>query len=117
MTLDDMIKSGRNSERSQKSRGETDLNVEEGPVDHLEVENVLELLLVEVLLVLMPDHQPTPLLSFRKIKDFPWQNGLFEDSLRAAGLSSGFESGAKLYVSNLHNSVTNEDISELFSRD
>ena len=45
----------------------------------------------------------------------PWQNGLFEDSLRAAGLSSVLESGTKLYVSNLDVGVTNEDIRELFS--
>lgn len=53
--------------------------------------------------------------SFRKVKNLPWQNGLFEDSLRATGLSSGLESGTKLYVSNLDSGVTNEDIRELFS--
>lgn len=50
------------------------------------------------------------LQSFRRTKNLPWQNGLFEDSLRAAGLSSGLESGSKLYVSNLDVGVTNEDI-------
>ncbi|VFQ99682.1 unnamed protein product [Cuscuta campestris] len=53
--------------------------------------------------------------SFRRVKNLPWQNGLFEDSLRAAGLSSGLETGTKLYVSNLDSGVTNEDIRELFS--
>ncbi|CAN4114784.1 unnamed protein product [Withania somnifera] len=53
--------------------------------------------------------------SFRRPKNLPWQNGLFEDSLRAAGLSSVLESGTKLYVSNLDTGVTNEDIRELFA--
>lgn len=53
--------------------------------------------------------------SIRRPKNLPWQNGLFEDSLRAAGLSSLLESGTKLYVSNLDTGVTNEDIRELFS--
>ncbi|KAJ8557411.1 hypothetical protein K7X08_003036 [Anisodus acutangulus] len=53
--------------------------------------------------------------SFRRTKNLPWQNGLFEDSLRAAGLSSMLESGTKLYVFNLDIGVTNQDIRELFS--
>ncbi|PHT64712.1 THO complex subunit 4D [Capsicum annuum] len=56
-----------------------------------------------------------PLGTFRRTKNLPWQNGLFEDSLRAAGLSSVLESGTKLYVSNLDTGVTNEDIRELFT--
>uniref|UniRef100_A0A5B6YX93 Putative THO complex subunit 4D n=1 Tax=Davidia involucrata TaxID=16924 RepID=A0A5B6YX93_DAVIN len=52
--------------------------------------------------------------SFRRTKSFPWQHDLFEDSLRAAGLT-GVENGTKLYVSNLDFGVTNEDIRELFS--
>ncbi|CAK9175617.1 unnamed protein product [Ilex paraguariensis] len=52
--------------------------------------------------------------SFRRPKSLPWQPGLFEDSLRAAGLP-GLEIGTKLYVSNLDIGVTNEDIRELFS--
>ncbi|XP_059642632.1 THO complex subunit 4D-like isoform X2 [Cornus florida] len=52
--------------------------------------------------------------SFRRTKGFPWQHDLFEDSLRAAGLT-GVENGTKLYVSNLDFGVTNEDIRELFS--
>ncbi|CAA2967825.1 THO complex subunit 4D-like [Olea europaea subsp. europaea] len=52
--------------------------------------------------------------SFRRTKNLPWQNGLFEDGLRAAGLS-GLANGTKLYVSNLDIGVTNEDIRELFS--
>ncbi|XP_059307343.1 THO complex subunit 4D-like isoform X3 [Lycium ferocissimum] len=54
-------------------------------------------------------------MSFRRTKNLPWQNGLFEDSLRAAGLSSVLESGTKVYVFNLDIGVTNEDIRELFS--
>ncbi|KAM3234753.1 THO complex subunit 4D [Capsicum annuum] len=54
--------------------------------------------------------------NFRRTKNMPWQNGLLEDSLRAAGvLSSGLESGTKVYVSNLEVGVTNSDIRELFS--
>ncbi|KAM1601324.1 hypothetical protein ACFX13_026192 [Malus domestica] len=55
-----------------------------------------------------------PLTSTRRTKRFPWQPDLFEDSLRAAGIS-GIEIGTKLYVSNLDYGVTNEDIRELFS--
>lgn len=51
------------------------------------------------------------LQNFRRTKNMPWQNGLLEDSLRAAGvLSSGLESGTKVYVSNLEVGVTNSDI-------
>ncbi|KAL3845103.1 hypothetical protein ACJIZ3_002506 [Penstemon smallii] len=52
--------------------------------------------------------------SFRRTKSLPWQNGLFEDSLKSAGLS-GVETGTKLYISNLDAGVTNDDIRELFS--
>ncbi|XP_057434242.1 THO complex subunit 4D-like [Lotus japonicus] len=52
--------------------------------------------------------------SIRRTRPFPWQNDLFEDSLRAAGIQ-GIEVGTKLYVSNLDHGVTNEDIRELFS--
>ena len=47
--------------------------------------------------------------SFRRTKNLPWQSGLFEESLKAAGLS-GLDNGTKLYVSNLDVGVTNEDI-------
>ncbi|KAF5960403.1 hypothetical protein HYC85_001612 [Camellia sinensis] len=47
--------------------------------------------------------------SFRGAKSFPWRHDLFEDSLRAAGLT-GVENGTKLFVSNLDIGVTNEDI-------
>ncbi|MBA0787776.1 hypothetical protein Gotri_027287, partial [Gossypium trilobum] len=52
--------------------------------------------------------------SSNKTRSLPWQHDLFEDSLRAAGIS-GVEVGTKLYVSNLDHGVTNEDIRELFS--
>ncbi|XP_059642633.1 THO complex subunit 4D-like isoform X3 [Cornus florida] len=61
-----------------------------------------------------PYHIAQFYLSFRRTKGFPWQHDLFEDSLRAAGLT-GVENGTKLYVSNLDFGVTNEDIRELFS--
>jgi len=47
--------------------------------------------------------------SIRRTRSFPWQNDLFEESLRAAGIS-GIEIGTRLYVSNLDYGVTNEDI-------
>ncbi|GLT97305.1 hypothetical protein SLE2022_148770 [Rubroshorea leprosula] len=50
----------------------------------------------------------------RRRRGMPWQHDLFEDSLRAAGIS-GIEVGTKLYVSNLDQGVSNEDIRELFS--
>ncbi|XP_073044670.1 THO complex subunit 4D-like isoform X1 [Primulina eburnea] len=52
--------------------------------------------------------------TFRRTKNLPWQNGLLEDSLKAAGLS-GLVNGTKLYVSNLDTGVTMEDIRDLFS--
>ncbi|GER34856.1 RNA-binding (RRM/RBD/RNP motifs) family protein [Striga asiatica] len=52
--------------------------------------------------------------SIRRPRPLPWQNGLFEDSLKAAGLS-GMDAGTKLYISNLDFGVSNEDIRELFS--
>ncbi|XP_047972898.1 THO complex subunit 4D-like isoform X2 [Salvia hispanica] len=52
--------------------------------------------------------------SFRRTKNLPWQSGLLEESLKAAGLS-GLEAGTKLFISNLDAGVSNEDIRELFS--
>ncbi|KAG8383654.1 hypothetical protein BUALT_Bualt04G0036400 [Buddleja alternifolia] len=52
--------------------------------------------------------------SFRRPKNLPWQNGLLEDSLKAAGVS-GLEAGTKLYITNLDVGVSSEDIRELFS--
>ncbi|CAA0831227.1 THO complex subunit 4D [Striga hermonthica] len=52
--------------------------------------------------------------SIRRPRPLPWQNGLFEDSLKAAGLS-GMDAGTKLHISNLAFGVSNEDIRELFS--
>ncbi|XP_038896761.1 THO complex subunit 4D-like [Benincasa hispida] len=50
----------------------------------------------------------------RRMKNVQWQHDLFEDSLRASGIS-GIEIGTKLYVSNLDYGVSKEDIRELFS--
>ncbi|GMH26831.1 hypothetical protein Nepgr_028674 [Nepenthes gracilis] len=52
--------------------------------------------------------------SFRRSKNFPWRQDLFEESLAAAGLA-GTESGTKLFISNLDSGVSNDDIRELFS--
>ncbi|KAF8057333.1 hypothetical protein N665_1257s0004 [Sinapis alba] len=46
-------------------------------------------------------------------KNLPWQNGLFEESMRAVGVS-GIEVGTTVCVTNLDQGVTNEDIRELF---
>lgn len=45
----------------------------------------------------------------RRKKSLPWQNDLFEESLRAVGVS-GVEVGTTVYVTNLDQGVTNEDI-------
>ena len=113
MTLDDMIKSRRNTERGGRGQGRarrgrgaggsfrggsfrggrTTGAPRRGPLG-----------------VNARPSAYTIAKTFRRTKNLPWQNGLFEDSLRAAGLSSVLESGTKLYVSNLDVGVTNEDI-------
>ncbi|CAN0897424.1 THO complex subunit 4C [Linum grandiflorum] len=50
----------------------------------------------------------------RRVRTLPWQHDLFEDSIRAAGIT-GIEVGTKLYVSNLDHKVSNDDIRELFA--
>uniref|UniRef100_A0A1J3K279 THO complex subunit 4C n=1 Tax=Noccaea caerulescens TaxID=107243 RepID=A0A1J3K279_NOCCA len=49
----------------------------------------------------------------RRKRNFPLQSDLFEASLRAAGVS-GVEIGTTVYVTNLDQGVTNDDIRELF---
>ncbi|KAL1217895.1 THO complex subunit 4D [Cardamine amara subsp. amara] len=49
----------------------------------------------------------------RRVRTLPWQSDLFEDGLRAAGVS-GVEAGTRLHITNLDQGVTNEDIRELF---
>ncbi|KAG5400236.1 hypothetical protein IGI04_014843 [Brassica rapa subsp. trilocularis] len=53
-------------------------------------------------------------LPVRRTRSVPWQNGLFEDGLRAAGVS-GVDVETRLHITNLDNGVTNDDIRELFS--
>ncbi|WZZ06248.1 hypothetical protein YC2023_092169 [Brassica napus] len=55
---------------------------------------------------------PVRFLNRRK-KNLPWQNGLFEESMRSVGVT-GIEVGTTVYVTNLDQGVTNEDIRELF---
>ncbi|KAJ0234495.1 THO complex subunit 4D [Hirschfeldia incana] len=50
----------------------------------------------------------------RRTRSVPWQSGLFEDGLRAAGVS-GVDVETRLHITNLDNGVTNDDIRELFS--
>ena len=45
----------------------------------------------------------------RMKKNLPWQNGLFEESMRSVGVT-GIEVGTTVYVTNLDQGVTNEDI-------
>ncbi|XP_020268805.1 THO complex subunit 4D-like isoform X2 [Asparagus officinalis] len=54
------------------------------------------------------------LTSFSRTKDNIWRHDLFDESMKAAGLT-GVETGTKLYISNLDYGVSNEDIKELFS--
>ncbi|WRX28608.1 RNA recognition motif domain - like 10 [Theobroma cacao] len=54
--------------------------------------------------------------SSHRTRSTPWQHDLFEDSLRAAGIS-GVEVGTKLYVSNLDLGVTNEDIRDFKAKE
>ncbi|KAL7610245.1 hypothetical protein Lser_V15G12004 [Lactuca serriola] len=108
MSLDDMIKSRRNTERgrgrgrARRGRGQGRPTAtgppRKGP---LRVNSA-------------PPSAHTIAKSFRRPKPLPWQRDLLEDSLKAAGLP-GLDNAAKLYVSNLDIGVTNEDIRELFS--
>ncbi|CAH2079657.1 unnamed protein product [Thlaspi arvense] len=50
----------------------------------------------------------------RRIRSLPWQSDLFEDGLRAAGVSR-VDVETRLHITNLDHGVTNEDIRELFS--
>ncbi|XP_021299471.1 THO complex subunit 4D-like [Herrania umbratica] len=110
MTLDDMVKRnkserGRGRGRPRRGRGffgggrmtATTLATRRGP-----------------LAVNARPSQHSIAKSSHRTRSTPWQHDLFEDSLRAAGIS-GVEVGTKLYVSNLDLGVTNEDIRELFS--
>ncbi|CAN6802666.1 unnamed protein product [Brassica oleracea] len=81
-------------------------------------------LLVEALLLSMLGPHLSPLTRqahhlgspnpVRRTRSVPWQNGLFEDGLRAAGVS-GVDVETRLHITNLDNGVTNDDIRELFS--
>lgn len=43
------------------------------------------------------------------MRSLPWQSDLFEDGLRAAGVS-GVDVETRVHITNLDNGVTNEDI-------
>ncbi|CAN4106710.1 unnamed protein product [Withania somnifera] len=112
LTLDDMIKSRRNSERGSRRqgrarRGGQGVSFRGGRTTGAPRKGALGV-----------NARPSAkriAKTFRRTKNLPWQNGLLEDSLRATGVSSGLESGTKVYVSNLDVGVTNSDIRELFS--
>ncbi|KAK6118023.1 hypothetical protein DH2020_048238 [Rehmannia glutinosa] len=95
MSLDDMIKSRKSNEKG--GRGQSRPRRGRGPGGSFRGGR--------------PFGAPrrNPLGSIRRTKSLPWQNGLFEDSLKAAGLS-GLDAGTKLYISNLDVGVSNEDI-------
>ncbi|KAF7130600.1 hypothetical protein RHSIM_Rhsim10G0177300 [Rhododendron simsii] len=104
MSLDDMIKSRRSSERG-RGQGRARRGRGRGTVGPFRGGRMAA----------APRRGPLSVNSRPSSrKSFPWQRDLFEDSLRAAGLT-GAENGTKLYVSNLDVGVTNEDIRELFS--
>lgn len=111
MSLDDMIKSRRNSDRG---RGRGRPRRGRGSGGSFRAGKTSEASRRGSLGINARPSAYTIAKSFRRTKNLPWQNGLFEDSLRAAGLS-GLANGTKIYVSNLDVGVTNEDIRELFS--
>ncbi|GFP83676.1 THO complex subunit 4d [Phtheirospermum japonicum] len=96
MSLEDMIKNRRNNDK--RSRGHGRLRRGRGLSGELDSRLL---------------HGTNLGDSIRRTKNLPWQSGLFEDGLKAAGLS-GLEAGSKLYISNLDVGVSNEDIRELF---
>ncbi|CAI9777664.1 unnamed protein product [Fraxinus pennsylvanica] len=111
MSLDDVIKSRRNSDRG---RGRGRPRRGRGPGGSFRGGRTTEAPGRGPLGINARSSAYTIAKSFRRTKNLPWQNGLLEDSLRAAGLS-GLANGTKLYVSNLDVGVTNDDIRELFS--
>ncbi|GJT96090.1 THO complex subunit 4D-like protein [Tanacetum coccineum] len=102
MSLEDIIKSRRATERAEKGGGRGKARRGRGQGGS------------------SGNGRPTgkprkgPLRTFRRPKSMPWKRDLLEESLKATGLP-GLDDGAKLYVSNLDIGVTNEDIRELFS--
>nr|CAJ44458.1 ALY protein [Nicotiana benthamiana] len=113
MTLDDMIKSRRNTQRGGRGQG----RARRGRGGSFRGGRTTGAPRKVPLGVNARPSATRIAKSFRRTKNLPWQNGngLFEDSLRAAGIPSGLESGTKVYVSNLDVGVTNSDIRELFS--
>lgn len=114
MSLDDMIKSGRDSGKAKgqgrgrsrgqqvrgrgMARGRGSVMARRGPPRDYN----------------QPSGYNRIAKPFSKAKNFAWNHDLFDESLKAAGLT-GVETGTKLYISNLDYGVTNEDIKELFS--
>ncbi|KAL5745189.1 hypothetical protein ACOSP7_026335 [Xanthoceras sorbifolium] len=111
MSLDDIIKSRKTSDRG---RGQGRARRGRGPGGSFNGPRMAGPVRRGPLTVNARPSAYTIAKSFNRTRTFPWQHDLFEDSLRAAGIS-GIEVGTKLYVSNLHYGVTNEDIRELFS--
>ncbi|XP_051140884.1 THO complex subunit 4D-like [Andrographis paniculata] len=113
MSLDDMIKNRRSTGRGDRGRGQPRRGrgraglSRGGRLFGAPHRNTLGV-----------NPRPSPYTiakSIRRTKSLPWHNGLFEESLKAAGLSGVLETGTKLYISNLDVGVSNEDIRELFS--
>ncbi|KAI5648076.1 hypothetical protein M9H77_34081 [Catharanthus roseus] len=112
MSLDDMIKNRRNSERG-RGQGRARRGGR-GPGGSFRGGRTSGAPRRGLLGVNTRPSAYTIAKSIRRTNNLPWQNGLLEDSLKAAGLSA-LDSGTKLYVTNLDVGVTNEDIRELFS--
>ncbi|GKV47069.1 hypothetical protein SLEP1_g54006 [Rubroshorea leprosula] len=110
MTLDDMVK--RN--KSERARGRGRARRGRGPGAYFSGGRMAGPVHRGPLAVNARPSQYAIAKSTRRPRRLPWQHDLFEDGLRAAGIS-GIEVGTKLYVSNLDQGVTNEDIRELFS--
>ncbi|XP_048140472.1 THO complex subunit 4D-like isoform X4 [Rhodamnia argentea] len=114
MSLDDIIKSRRNSDRT-RGRGRARRGRGAGPAGRSFIGG--RMIAAGRSGPLGINARPSSFTiakSTRRTRNFPWQTALFEDSIRAAGIQ-GVEIGTKLYVSNLDYGVTNEDIRELFS--
>ncbi|KAK6150321.1 hypothetical protein DH2020_015253 [Rehmannia glutinosa] len=112
MSLDDMIKSRKSNEKGGRGQGRPRRG--RGPGGSFRGGRPFGAPRRNPLGVNARPSSYTIAKSIRRTKNLPWQNGLFEDSLKAAGLS-GLDAGTKLYISNLDVGVSNEDIRELFA--
>ena len=112
MSLDDRIKSSRSNRERGRGRGRARAHTSRGTVRNPGVGGRITGAARRGLNTRPSSYAIAK--SIRRTGPFPWQQDLFEDSIRAAGIQ-GVEVGTKLYISNLDHGVANEDIRELFS--